>query len=215
MQTSFLAAIEDHYRETASFTGLDALSERVREALATVDRRLFVPAGSRAFAERDAALPIGCGQTISQPFIVALMTQLLALQPYHRVLEIGTGSGYQGAVLAQLAAEVYSIEVVEPLAEAARERFRRLGYGNIEVYHRDGWHGLPEQAPFDAIIITAAVEELPPPLLQQLRPGGRLVAPVGPPRGVQQLTLTEYEPDTEPRPRQILPVGFVPFSRDH
>jgi protein-L-isoaspartate(D-aspartate) O-methyltransferase len=214
MANAMLATIEAHYRDTCLFTGLDALTESVRDALQQVDRRAFVPPVTTALAESDSALPIGCGQTISQPFVVALMTQLLAPQPFHRVLEIGTGSGYQAAVLAHLVAELYSLEIIDNLAEAARDRLQRLGYHNATVLNRDGYYGLPELGPFDGIVITAALEDIPPPLLKQLRCGGRLVAPLGPTDGIQQLVIVEHRSDGWER-RAVLPVNFVPFTRAH
>jgi len=152
---------------------------RVLDAMARVERQLFVPEPLRALAHDDRPLPIGHGQTISQPYVVALMTELARVAPGARVLEIGTGSGYQAAVLSVLAGEVYSIEIVEPLAREARERLARLGYRNVDVRAGDGYRGWPEKAPFDAIVVTAAPPEIPEPLLSQLAIGGRLVAPVG------------------------------------
>jgi len=157
-------------------------------------------------------LPIGHGQTISQPYIVALMTDLLAPRKEDRVLEIGTGSGYQAAVLSHLVKSVYTIEIVAPLAAEARERLARLGYGNVEVRTGDGYKGWPEQAPFDAIMVTAGADEVPAPLVEQLKPGGRLVIPLG--SGVQRLTLVEKGADGRTRSREIIPVRFVPFTRE-
>lgn len=214
MPNTMLTTIEAHYRDTSVFTGLTELAMPVRAALAGVERRAFVPAVTTALAETDSALPIGCGQTISQPFVVALMTQLLGVQPFHRVLEIGTGSGYQAAVLARLAAEVYTLEIIDELAEEARQRLGEQGCYNVTVLQRDGYHGLPELAPFDGILVTAALEVVPPPLLTQLRAGGRLVAPVGPPAGIQQLLVLENHPDGMDI-RSVLPVSFVAFTRAH
>jgi protein-L-isoaspartate(D-aspartate) O-methyltransferase len=196
------------------FTGLDTLAEPVREALEQVDRRAFVSPITTVLAETDSALPIGCGQTISQPFVVALMTQLLAPQPFQRVLEIGTGSGYQAAVLSRLVAELYSLEIIDELADQARQRLHDLGYHNVTVLQRDGYYGLPELAPFDGIVVTAALEEIPPSLLRQLRSGGRLVAPVGPADGIQQLQVVDNHPDG-PDCRTVLPVCFVSLTRSH
>lgn len=214
MLNSMLTTIEAHYQDTGPFTGLDTLSAPVRDALLQVDRRAFVPGATAALAEVDSALPIGCGQTISQPFIVALMTQLLGVQPYHRVLEIGTGSGYQTAVLSRLVHELYSVEIIGELAQQARLRLQRLGYANVSILNRDGYYGLPELAPFDRILIAAAVAEIPPPLLGQLRSGGRLLAPVGAPGAIQQLVMVERRGDGL-EARAILPVSFVPFARVH
>jgi protein-L-isoaspartate(D-aspartate) O-methyltransferase len=210
-----LATIEAHFRDTGLFTGLGALAEPVREALLAVDRRHFVPAVNAALAQADSALPIGWGQTISQPFVVALMTQLLDIRPEHRVLEIGTGSGYQTAVLSRLAASVYSLEIIAELATQARSRLQRLGYDNIEVRNGDGYHGLAGEAPFDRILIAAAVVEIPPPLLAQLCPGGRLVAPVGAARGLQQLVAVDKKNGGLITRHTVLPVDFVPFTRAH
>jgi protein-L-isoaspartate(D-aspartate) O-methyltransferase len=160
----------------------------------------------------DRPLPIDHGQTISQPFIVALMTELLEPEPGDRVLEVGTGSGYQAAILARLVARVYTIEIIEPLAERAAERLARLGYHNVETRLGDGYHGWPEAAPFDAIVVTAAADHVPPPLVEQLRAGGRMVIPVGDRFSVQQLLLIEKTADDEVRTRQLLPVRFVPLT---
>ncbi len=199
--------------DTRAYTGRDALSDRVLDALRAVDRSLFVPEGSEPYAWENRPLPIGYGQTISQPFIVALMTDLLALEPGHRVLELGTGSAYQAAVLSRLAAEVYTIEIVPELAASAASRLETLGYDNVTVRSGDGWHGWPEAAPFDSIIVTAVAEQVPSPLLEQLAWGGRLVMPIGPRHGGQNLTLIEKTAQgiTE---KQVLPVQFVPLTRE-
>jgi protein-L-isoaspartate(D-aspartate) O-methyltransferase len=184
----------------------------VLRALRRVPRHLFVPPDLAPFAYRDHPLPIGEGQTISQPYIVAFMTELLDPQPGNRVLEIGTGSGYQAAVLAQLARTVYSIEIVRPLADQAVARLRSLGYRNVQVRCSNGYAGWPEQAPFDRIILTAAPLEVPPALLEQLKPGGRLVAPVGPsPRA--DLVVIEKSARGGISTRTVLPVAFVPMVR--
>jgi protein-L-isoaspartate(D-aspartate) O-methyltransferase len=185
----------------------------VREAMAKVPRHLFVPEGLQPYAYDNHPLPIGYGQTISQPYIVALMTDLLALRKGDRVLEIGTGSGYQAAVLSELVQSVHTIEIVAPLAAQARERLARLGYRNVEVRTGDGYKGWPEQAPFDAIMVTAGADETPPALIEQLKPGGRLVIPLGP-SSTMRLTLIEKGPDGRTRSREIIPVRFVPFMRE-
>lgn len=182
---------------------------RVLEAMRKVERHLFVPEELRAHAYEDRPLPIEHGQTISQPYIVALMTDLARVGSDARVLEIGTGSGYQAAVLSVLAKEVYSIEIVEALATEARERLERLGYRNVVVRAGDGYRGWPEQAPFDAILVTAAPPEIPAPLLEQLAPGGRLVAPVG--ERAQDLVVVERTEKGLVR-RSVLPVRFVPMT---
>jgi protein-L-isoaspartate(D-aspartate) O-methyltransferase len=200
---------------TAERPGLPGrFDPKVKEVMARVPRHLFVPQEQQAYAYEDRPLPIGLGQTISQPYIVALMTDLLTLRKDDRVLEIGTGSGYQAAVLAELVHSVYTIEILEPLALEARERLARLGYRNVEVRAGDGYKGWAERAPFDAIMVTAGADEVPPPLLQQLKPGGRMVIPVGPARSIQHLTLIEKLADGSTRSRQVIPVRFVPFTRE-
>jgi protein-L-isoaspartate(D-aspartate) O-methyltransferase len=187
--------------------------ERVLEAIRELDRAEFVPEPMRSAAGQDSPLPIGHGQTISQPFIVAFMTQALNPQPGERVLEIGTGSGYQTAVLARLCGEVYTVEALAELAGPARERLGRLGLPNIHFQVGDGTAGWPEAAPFDAIIGTAAPERLPPALYQQLRPGGRLVLPVGPLHGVQELIrVTRPSGGEAPQVEKLLGVRFVPMT---
>ncbi len=184
---------------------------RVLDAMRRVERHRFVPPAVRDAAYADSPLPIGHGQTISQPYIVALMTQLARVGPRTRALEIGTGSGYQAAVLAVLAKEVYSIEIVEPLAKEAAARLADLGYANVTVRAGDGYRGWPEHAPFDAILVTAAPSEVPQPLIDQLAMGGRLVAPIGEEGGVQDLVLIERTPTGVVR-RSIIPVRFVPMT---
>lgn len=201
------------YAETRSETGLGAMSPAVRNALGKVERHRLVPPGEASRAYRNYPLPIGSGQTISQPFIVALMTEFMDVKPDDRVLEIGTGSGYQAAVLAELAKTVYTIEIIEALAQVAAARFRTLGYRNIVTRTGDGWHGWPEQAPFDAIMVTAAGKDIPQPLLDQLKPGGRLVIPVGSQSGAQTLMVVEKKPDGTTSRRNILGVRFVPLTR--
>jgi protein-L-isoaspartate(D-aspartate) O-methyltransferase len=161
----------------------------------------------------DSPLPIGYNQTISQPYIVALMTDLAQLTPQSKVLEVGTGSGYQAAILAEIVGEVYSIEIIEPLAASVTERLARLGYKNVNVKHGDGYLGWPEHAPFDAIVVTAGADHVPPPLIEQLKPGGRMVIPVGQLPGQQSLWLIEKSMDGTIIQRQIAPVAFVPLTR--
>jgi protein-L-isoaspartate(D-aspartate) O-methyltransferase len=184
--------------------------ERVLAAMAKVPREEFVPPELRAASYADQALPIGHGQTISQPFIVAFMTEKLELKPADRVLEIGTGSGYQAAVLAELAAEVYTIEIIEPLAKNAEATLARLGYKNVRVKIGDGYKGWPERAPFDAIIVTCAPDRIPQPLTEQLTEGGRMIIPVGGP-GDQELYLLEKK-NGQLEQRAVLPVRFVPMA---
>lgn len=180
-------------------------------ALRAVPRHEFVPERYRDRAYGDHPLPIGHGQTISQPYIVAYMTEMLNLDPGAQVLEVGTGSGYQAAVLAELGCEVYTIEIFEALAESAWQRLRRLGYDGIDVRHADGHHGWSEAAPFDAIVVTAAAGYIPPALVEQLRPGGRMLIPVGSVYGVQNLILVRKGEDGEVTTRNLLPVRFVPM----
>ncbi|OPY07367.1 MAG: Protein-L-isoaspartate O-methyltransferase [Syntrophaceae bacterium PtaB.Bin095] len=177
-----------------------------------VKRHLFVPETAAADAYEDRPLPIGYGQTISQPYIVAYMTALLQLRKEHRVLEIGTGSGYQAAILAELVQKVFTVEIIPGLGNKARERLAGLGYRNVEVRIADGYDGWAEQGPFDAIVVTAASEHIPPPLIRQLKDGGRMVIPVGSPFLVQTLTLVTKR-GGEIRTTQLMPVRFVPFRR--
>jgi protein-L-isoaspartate(D-aspartate) O-methyltransferase len=186
-------------------------SEKVIKAMGEVPRELFVPSKYRDSAYADNPLPIGEGQTISQPYVVALMTEALELRPSDRVLEIGTGSGYQAAVLAEIAGEVYTVEIRETLARSAEERLKKLGYRNVRVKYADGYFGWPEHAPFDAIIITAAVNHIPPPLIKQLREGGRLILPLGRTTFYQTLTLATKLEGGEMRLLQMSPVRFVPM----
>ena len=182
-------------------------------AMRAVPRHEFVPEEHSDRAYGDHPLPIGLGQTISQPYIVAFMTEILGPEPGMKVLEVGTGSGYQAAVLAETGADVYTIEIFEELASSARERLRRLGYEDVRVRHGDGFNGWPEHAPFDAIIVTAAAGHIPPPLVEQLRPGGTMVIPVGSVHGVQHLIEVEKTEDGSTRTETLLPVRFVPLLR--
>jgi len=185
--------------------------QQVLAAMLKVPREEFVPPSLRALAYDDRPLPIGEGQTISQPYVVALMTELAALRPGARVLEVGTGSGYQAAVLAAIGCEVYSIEIVESLAASSAERLKRLGYRSVRVRHGDGYRGWPEHAPFDAILVTAAPETIPKPLEDQLAAGGRLVAPVGATPWTQQLVVETRGPAGLTR-RSVAGVAFVPMT---
>lgn len=181
-------------------------------AMRSVPRHEFVPQEQLRRAYLNTALPIGHGQTISQPYVVAYMTAALELEADDRVLEVGTGSGYQAAVLAEIVSEVYTIEIIEALARSATERLERLGYGNVTVVQGDGYYGIPERAPFDAIIVTAAPGHVPSPLVEQLAPGGRMIIPVGPVFSVQTLVLLERREDGTVRTEQLLPVRFVPMT---
>lgn len=212
---AMISEIEQDVVSTASFIGRQQFDQRVMAAMQAVPRHLFVPEHLQADAYDNRPLPIGFGQTISQPYIVALMTDLLAPQAGHRVLEIGTGSGYQAAVLAELVDEVFSIEIVEPLAQRTRQLFDEHGYRAIQTRIADGYEGWPEQAPFDSIIVTAAISHIPPPLVSQLKAGGRMVIPVGTRFQTQYLTLVDKDADGNITTRQLLPVRFVPFTGGH
>jgi protein-L-isoaspartate(D-aspartate) O-methyltransferase len=208
-------AASRHQMVEEQIVGRDVRAPRVVAAMGEVPRHLFVPAARRALAYADTALPIGSGQTISQPYVVALMTSLLDLGPGARVLEVGTGSGYHAAVLSRLAGEVYTIEIVPELAARARRTLARLGYGNVHVRTGDGYRGWPEAAPFDAILLTAAPRQVPAPLLAQLKPGGRLVAPVGPPADAgaeQELVVLVKRAQGGVDTRRVLPVRFVSMT---
>jgi len=196
--------------------GRDTLSAPVLAAMGKVPRHEFVPHTYRTHAYENRALPIGLGQTISQPTIVAMMTDLLGLAPGDTVLEVGTGSGYQAAVLAEVLTEgyVHTIEIVTDLARTARMRLGSLGYDNVAVYEGDGYAGLPDLPPFAGIMVTAAAEEIPEPLIEQLAPGARLVIPVGPQQDIQWLTVLEKSGDGQMTRRRVLAVRFVPMTGD-
>ncbi len=195
---------------TTQIEARDVENPRVLEAMRSVPRHRFVPEPYRERSYEDEALPIGSGQTITQPYLVAVMTELLDLQPDDKVLEVGTGSGYQAAVLSRLVTAVYSIEIIPALAESARHRLAANGYDNVVVITGDGYRGLPEEAPFDAIIVTAAPEKIPEPLIEQLELGGRLVIPVG--GREQQLKLLERAPEGV-RTKKLFAVRFVPMTQ--
>jgi len=193
-------------------TGRAGLDARVLAAMAKVPRHEFVPAAQRRSAYRNRPLSIGSGQTISQPFVVALMTDLLGLKPEDKVLEIGTGCGYQAAVLAELARDIYTIEIIESLGKGAAKTLERLGYANVRTRVGDGYMGWPEHAPFDAIIVTAAPDHVPPALVEQLKPGGRLVIPVG--KLFQELMVITKNADGSTTRKDVVPVQFVPLTRE-
>ena len=201
-------------RETGFETGRERLSARVLAAMNKVPRHRFVPADMEPQAYANRPLPIGNGQTISQPFIVALMTDLAEIKASDRVLEIGTGCGYQAAVLGELAREVYTIEIVAPLAKEAAARLATLGYRNVSARSGDGYQGWPEHAPFDAIVVTAAAPAVPPALIEQLKPGGKLVIPVGPQWSGQELLVIEKDAGGKITTRHVLAVRFVPLTRE-
>ena len=212
-RNGLIAEIRDEFSQTAGYTGLSRLDERVEKALKKVDRSHFIPDEARGAAWINAPLPIGHGQTISQPYIVALMTQLLAIEPGDRILEIGTGSGYQAAVLAAMGARVYSVEVIGDLADRARRQLVKAGF-EVRQRHTNGYNGWSDEAPFDGIIVTAAGREIPPALIEQLKPGGRLVIPVGSRWGYQSLMLVTRDEEGEVHEKEVLGVAFVPLVRD-
>lgn len=193
----------------------DITEEKVLQAMRTVHRHHFVPEEQRAYSYQDTPLPIGYDQTISQPYIVAFMTQALDVEPDHRVFELGTGSGYQAAVLAELVDEVYTVEIVPQLARRAEAILDSLDYDNVHVRAGDGWMGWPEAAPFDRMLLTAAAPEIPDQLIEQLRPGGRIVLPLGEAGAVQDLVLLQKREDGELIRRELLSVRFVPVTGDH
>ena len=206
-----VAEVDAMYAETRSETGLRAMSPAVRNAMGKVERHRLVPAAEASRAYRNHPLPIGSGQTISQPYVVALSTDLLEAKPHDVVLEVGTGSGYQAAVLAEVVSKVYSIELIEALGRTAQKRLEELGYGNIEVRIGDGYAGWPERAPFDGIVVTAAAPRVPQALVDQLKPGGRMVIPVGGDGETQYLKLLTKRADGGVDEKRVLPVRFVPL----
>jgi len=212
-RAEMLADIAAMARATSSETSRPKFSDRVMAAMGRVPRHRLVPPEQVPYAYENRPLPIGHGQTISQPYIVALMTDLLDPKPTDVVLEIGTGSGYQAAVLAELVAKVYTIEIVEPVGKRAEGQLAALGYRNIAVRIGDGYLGWPEAAPFDGIVVTAAAPHVPQPLVEQLKPGGRLVIPVGAQWEVQDLLVIEKRPDGSTATKRTIPVRFVPLTR--
>ncbi len=215
--TAKRAALVDELETYGRYTGniREPFSAAILHAINTVPRHELVPAPQVRYAYQNRPLPIGHGQTISQPYIVALMTDLLAPEKSDVMLEVGTGSGYQAAVLAELVAKVYSIEIIEPLARRAAADLERLRYGNVVTRLGDGYYGWPEHAPFDGIVVTAAASHVPPPLVAQLKPGGRMVIPVGSTFMTQQLLLVEKRDDGNVVTRQIAAVRFVPLTGGH
>jgi len=206
-----LAEVDAMYAETEQETGLARVSPPVREALGKVERHRFVPPGQSDLAYRNHPLPIGGGQTISQPYIVALSTDLLEPRPEHVVLDVGTGSGYQAAVLAAIVKQVYSIELLEDLGRSSAAHLSELGYRNVQVRIGDGYAGWPEKGPFDGIVVTAAAPHVPPALIAQLKPGGRMVIPVGADGWAQHLKVITRRADGGYDERNVLPVRFVPL----
>jgi protein-L-isoaspartate(D-aspartate) O-methyltransferase len=213
-RAAMVETIRGHVRSEAKLFRVQGISPRVLEAMGRTERHRFIPGSTCSLAYADRAAPIGHGQTISQPFIVALMTELASTAPEHTVLEIGTGSGYQAAVLASLVRTVCTIEIVPALAERAAQRLKELGYDNVRVRAGDGYLGWPECGPFDAIVVTAALGHVPPPLVEQLKVGGRLVMPIGPTYATQELSVVEKIAPGETRTRSVTLVRFVPFTRE-
>lgn len=213
-RAEMVETIRAHARYASDILGPEGIGAAVLAAMARVPRHRFVPEGWRYAAYDDQPLPIGAGQTISQPFIVALMTDLLEVGRGDRVLEVGTGSGYQAAVLAELGAEVYTIEIVRELGERAGKTLEELGYASVRVRVGDGYLGWPEAAPFDGIVVTAAPPEIPEPLIAQLKPGGRMVIPVGPVFDAQELLVVTKMVDGKTLAQDVLPVRFVPLTRE-
>jgi len=207
-----LRKIDRDCRTTSSYTGISAFAPKVMQAMAEVPREAFVPDELKPWAYENRPLPIGNGQTISQPYIVALMTDLLRPDKDDVMLEVGAGSGYQAAVLAQLVKKLYTLEIVPTLAKNAASLLEKLGYTNVEVSQGDATQGWPEHAPFDGIIVTAAAEQVPPALVEQLKPGGRLVIPVGASHRPQELLLIQKDDKGRLSRKNILPVAFVPFT---
>jgi protein-L-isoaspartate(D-aspartate) O-methyltransferase len=207
--------IKIHVKETRDFLNQESLDNRVLDTLRKVPRHDFVPDNQRPYAYENMPLPIGYGQTISQPYIVAVMTDLLKLKKTDRVLEVGTGSGYQAAILAELADSVYTIEIVEELGRQAAENLKRTGYDAVHTRIGDGYYGWEAAAPFDGIVVTAVASHIPPPLIKQLKPGGRMIIPVGAQFMTQYLVLVTKDVDEKVTTRQILPVSFVPLTGKH
>jgi protein-L-isoaspartate(D-aspartate) O-methyltransferase len=210
-----IRAIAADVRDTSQYLNKRELDERVLRAMEKLPRHEFVLSGDRAAAYENRPLPIGHGQTISQPYIVAVMTDLVEPTPTCRALEVGTGSGYQAAILAELCDEVYTIEIVDELGTTARDRLARLGYRNVTVRVGDGYYGWQQHAPFDVIVVTAVASHVPPSLLRQMKPGGRMILPVGTRFTAQQLILVQKHGDGRITTRQILPVQFVPLTGGH
>jgi len=210
-RSRMVAEVDATYDQTRRETGLAAMSPAVRKAMGKVERHRLVPREQQSAAYQNRPLPIGNGQTISQPYIVALSADLLAPKPEHIVLEVGTGSGYQAAVLAEIVKQVYSIELIESLGRSAAERLAAMGYRNVEVKIGDGYAGWPEKAPYDGIVVTAAAPHVPPALVAQLKPGARMVIPVGGDGTIQYLKLVTKRADGGYDEREVIPVRFVPL----
>jgi protein-L-isoaspartate(D-aspartate) O-methyltransferase len=212
-RAAMIETIRAYARSDAGHLGPQGISESVLEAMGQTERHRFIPGASCSVAYADRPVSIGRGQTISQPLIVALMTHFAEVKSDHTVLEVGTGSGYQAAILAQLVRKVCTVEIIPSLAETAANLLRNLGYDNVSVKVGDGYDGWPECGPFDAVVVTAALEHVPPSLIEQLKVGGRVVMPLGPTYATQQLTVVEKTAATETQTRSIMLVRFVPFTR--
>jgi protein-L-isoaspartate(D-aspartate) O-methyltransferase len=212
-RAAMVETIRAYARSDAGVLGPEGISESVLQAVGQTERHRFIPAGSCSVAYADMPVPIGQGQTISQPFIVALMTHLAEVKFDHAVLEVGTGSGYQAAILARLVRKVCTIEIVPALGKVAAKLLGDLGYDNVSVKVGDGYYGWPDCGPFDAIVVTAALGHVPPPLIEQLKVGGRLVMPLGPASATQQLTVVEKIAPGKTKTRTVILVRFVPFTR--
>lgn len=213
LRAEMIRTIQSHARRLPQDLDANPIAPEILEVMGRIERHRFVPEARRALAYEDRPVSIGYGQTISQPLIVALMTHLLQAEADDVVLEVGTGSGYQAAVLAPLVAKVCTAEIIAALGHRVRALFTALGLETIQARIADGYHGWPECAPFDGILVTAATDHVPPPLVAQLKPGGRMVVPVGGPYAVQYLTLIEKSASGQVRTRQLLPVSFVPLTR--
>jgi len=214
-RAALMKEIEEDMRMTSGRIGKGRLSQGVVEAMTTVPRHEFVPEHLKRYAYENRPLPIGYGQTISQPYIVGIMTDLINPAKDQVVLEIGTGSGYQAAILAHCVRQVYSIEIIPELGQEAEARLKRLGFQNVEVRVGDGYYGWKEHGPFDAIVVTASAGHIPPPLIEQLKPGGKMIIPVGGPFVTQYLMLVEKDEGPRVRTKQLLPVAFVPLTGGH
>jgi protein-L-isoaspartate(D-aspartate) O-methyltransferase len=212
-RAAMIETIRAYARSDAGLFGPQGISESVLAAMGQTERPRFIPGASCSVAYADRPVSIGQEQTISQPLIVAVMTHLAQVKFDHTVLEVGTGSGYQAAILSQLTQKVCTVEIIPPLAEAAAEVLRDLGYDNVSVKVGDGYHGWVECGPFDAVVVTAALEHVPPPLIEQLKVGGRLIMPLGLVHSLQQLTIVEKIAASETKTRSVLLVRFVPFTR--
>lgn len=212
---SMMQSIKEHLADTADHLKIDSLSPQVEKAMQNVPRHKFVPKEFQDNAYENRPLPIGYGQTISQPYIVAIMTELLQLEETDKVLEVGTGSGYQAAILSGLVDKVFTIEIIESLGKRAKQQLKALDYENVEVDIGDGYYGREADAPFDAIIVTAAASHVPPPLVKQLKPDGRMIIPVGSRFMVQELLLVKKDDDGNVITEQLLPVAFVPLTGGH